>query len=336
MHSPTTTKRSAWLLLIACTCLAAPAWADDHGAHGRSAATPGGTAPSSGSSTKADVLSTEEKPEDKPWEFGATWETHRLFIQNDLAGAASNKLVNHLFLHLRWQPTRNDALEVRGYFYERFLADPGETGIRTDDTSLYYAHYADLPWDIRTRIYAVATAPTSFYSKLSSVYTTLRLGAAGHWKKDAFSFELIGYGETNIAKYREMAGGNPNVQYASGVVAELEYKLPINHPISVGLTGVLHWYWFYDITNTAASSIPYGVVQDAQFPKQPMQSSYGYQVYVRGDLPRLPHVDIDLTVAYAQGDPSIGYTSTLHDGVSHAYLFWRQTSQLYFALATRY
>jgi len=41
-------------------------------------------------------------------------------------------------------------------------------------------------------------------------------------------------------------------------------------------------------------------------------------------------------VAYAQGDPTIGYSSVLHDGVGHAYLGFYNTSEVYASLGVRY
>ena len=77
---------------------------------------------------------------DKPWEVGGIFETHRLNIQNDLNGYGNNKLTNYLHLYGRWDFSQSDAVELRGYVYERILVDPGETGLRMDDTVLHYSH----------------------------------------------------------------------------------------------------------------------------------------------------------------------------------------------------
>jgi hypothetical protein len=69
---------------------------------------------------------------------------------------------------------------------------------------------------------------------------------------------------------------------------------------------------------------------------QPVQQSYGYEFYARYELPRYKDFKVDLTLAYAQGDPTLGYTSALHDGVQHLYGFWRRSSQVYAVVDARY
>ena len=53
-------------------------------------------------------------------------------------------------------------------------------------------------------------------------------------------------------------------------------------------------------------------------------------------MPTFSGVKSDISLAYAQGDPTIGYTNFLHDGVGHAYLGYRQTSEVYASLGMRY
>jgi hypothetical protein len=79
-----------------------------------------------------------------------------------------------------------------------------------------------------------------------------------------------------------------------------------------------------------------GTVQDPQFNGQPVQQAYGGEVFLRYSPPPFARIHTDISAAYAQGDPTLGYTSILHDGVSHIYPFWRQTSEFYFTIAARY
>ncbi len=69
---------------------------------------------------------------------------------------------------------------------------------------------------------------------------------------------------------------------------------------------------------------------------QPMQQSYGGEVYIRYAFPNLMGAKTDLTVAVANGDPTLGYGSTLHDGVEHIYGAFRQTAEFYAVFGARY
>ena len=69
---------------------------------------------------------------------------------------------------------------------------------------------------------------------------------------------------------------------------------------------------------------------------QPWQQSYGGEIFVRYVMPDLSGFKSDLTVALANGDPSLGYPSVLHDGVVHPYLLYYNSAEVYFALEGRY
>ncbi len=277
---------------------------------------------------------------EKLWEVGLTVETHRLLIQNDLEGAANNKLVNFLYAYVGYHLTKQDTVEVRGYFYQRFLADPGETGLRNDDIALYYKHLLPrIPFsggELEARITGALSIPGSFSTKLMGPYTAPRLGTAADWKSGAWTLGAVGYGEAYIAKYREMAGGNPNPKWHIGGILEAEYALaPL--PLTLGISGVIHRTWYYQVGSPPPSAYGFpGAVADPQFAEQPMQGSYGYQTYVRWELPKVSGFEGDLTLAYGMGDPTLGYTASLHDGVSRQYLFWRTSSQLYAAFSVKY
>jgi hypothetical protein len=53
-------------------------------------------------------------------------------------------------------------------------------------------------------------------------------------------------------------------------------------------------------------------------------------------MPTLFGVRSDILVAYADGDPTIGSVSVLHDGVGHFYGFFRDSSELYAAISASY
>ena len=336
-------RRGLGLLACVSMLVAAPAFA---AAHDKGSA-PSGGAPSGpgGSSTNArgDTVDDENERDvaEKPWEVGGVFETHRLFIQNDLEGNGNNKLVNYLHLFARWDFTKFDAIEIRGYLFERILVDPGETGLRLDDTVLHYSHrFKFMPEDWGFRAYANVTAPTSFYSSLMSLYTAPRIGAEVSFKHGPWAAAFVLYGETFITKYRQMEGGNPNPWLHGAIYLDASYRLPlfasINEPFTVGAMFTVHRTWLRSAGGGGAQPDALGVVADAQYDGQPVQGSYGGQVYLRYELPRWNGLRSDVTFAAAQGDPTLGYTSDLHDGISHTYLFWRQSSQLFLALAARY
>ncbi len=337
MRSPTTTKRTAWAFALVAVAAAwaemRPASADEQPAAVGADVTPVTAPPATATPVVAAAAPTLAK---KPWEVGAALESHGLLVRNDLQGAANNKFMNFLYLYGRYEPTAHDAIELRTYLYERFLADPGETGVRSDDTSLYFAHYFDETHGVKTRVFAALTAPTSFTAQKMSLYTAPRLGGAASWSRHGFRAEIIGLGEAFWVKYGQMVGGNPNPKTHLMAMINLEAKLG-TLPLAVGVTGVTHRFWYYQAGAPPVSSEPFnGAVSDPQFANQPMQGSYGFQTFLRWELPDMDGISSDLTAAYAQGDSTLGYTSSLHDGITHSYLFWRTSSQFYGALSAKF
>ncbi len=330
---------------VACVGLltSAYAYAGGHDKGGASAS--GAPAGPGGGSTnvRGDTVDDENERNvaDKPWEVGGIFETHRLFIQNDLQGYGNNKLLNYLHLFARWDFSKHDAIELRGYLFERLLVDPGETGFRLEDTVLHYSHrWKGLPEDWGIRTYANITAPTSFYSQLMSLYTSPRIGIEGSYRHGPWSVALLGYAETFITKYRQMEGGNPNPWLHLGSYLDVSYRLPLleslSEPLTVGAMVTVHRTWLRDAGGGGAQPSALGVSIDPQYDGQPVQGTYGGEVYVRYRLPNWSGLHSDVTVAAAQGDPTLGYTSSLHDGIAHTYLFWRQSSQVFLALSARY
>ena len=354
MRTLSTTRATRLSLVVcACVCLLTSAYAyaagHDKGSNstGSGAASgPGGTGSGgtegSGASSYGDAAETVERDvTDKPWEIGGVIETHRLFIQNDLEGYANNKYVNYLHLFARWDFSKWDAVELRGYLLERFLVDPGETGLRLDDTVLHYSHrFSGMPQDWGVRVYANITAPTSFYSQLMSLITSPRVGAEGSFHHGPFAASLVIYGETYITQYRQMAGGNPNPWFHGAFYLDASYRLPLlsslSEPLTFGAMVTVHRTWLRDAAGGGTQPGALGAVADGTYDGQPVQGSYGGQVYLRYRLPTLSGLHSDITGAVAQGDPTLGYTSDLHDGVAYTYLFWRQSSQVFFALSARY
>jgi hypothetical protein len=68
-----------------------------------------------------------------------------------------------------------------------------------------------------------------------------------------------------------------------------------------------------------------------------MSQSYGGELFARWEFPSYQGLASDLTLSYGEGDPTLGYTSVLHDGVRNPYFgFNRHVSEVYLALSARY
>jgi hypothetical protein len=308
---------------------------------------------------EADIVSADtSKP--KKWEVAGSFETHRLVRSDDLAGgepvtpavaepgsgAADNKFMNAYSASIKYDITSKDRISVRAYMYQRFLADQGENGFRFDDMLVNYTRLVPLPQKFRLQAGFSATIPTSYDSQLSGLITSLRGSISlDRWFKD-LDITIRGSEEVYIQRYDSYAGSGgatPNPLNRIAAVFDAEYHMPFHPPLSVGLSLYTAWTWYYNIdtgnlngSGVNTSEAMNGVVQDNQFPNQPIQQSYGGEVFVRYELPTFTGVKSDISIAYAQGDPTIGYTSVLHDGVGHAYLGYRQTSEVYASLGLRY
>jgi hypothetical protein len=126
--------------------------------------------------------------------------------------------------------------------------------------------------------------------------------------------------------------------------------MPFHEPLSIGISLYTAYTWYHQINSGIGGSNAIaqngsvvnagGGTTDATYPSQPIQQTYGGEVYVRYIMPTVMGLKSDITVAYAMGDPLVGYSSVLHDGVGHAYIgptgLNREYSEVYAALALRY
>jgi hypothetical protein len=223
---------------------------------------------------------------------------------------------------------------------ERFLADPEESGWRADDPVLAYTRSIPLPAEVTLSATGSVSAPLSFYSYRSGMITAPRLsiGAERTWAEYIHTGARL-FGSYYIQQYTSPVNGTgPNPRARAGAAVDVSGDLPFHKPLSAGLTLYTGYGWYYQ-PHGAPPSNPgefQGGVPDPQYPSQPMTQSYGGTVYVKYEFPRLRGVGSDLQIAYGQGDPTLGYTSTLHDGMSHLYLFYRQTSEVFASLTVNY
>jgi hypothetical protein len=322
----------------------------------------GGNGPSSGTTTPTtdtgqtvDVTETSQrranpdvadtKPEQtKPWEVGATFETHRLLYQDDLESSAVNKVFNVYFFSARYDLTDNDRITAGWGVTQAFLADDGESGFRGTDITLAYTHTFRLPERVLLSVSPSTTIPISYYSQLASTITAPSLTAAlsRRFGDLTLSFRVTGgafidkYAQSGSCNAPDCAGGQENPKWHLGGSLSAEYSIPFHRPLSIGAALSDSYVWFYGGTGQPVSSAGMGAVQDSQFPNQPMLQSYGGEIFARYMLPTLAGFKTDISVALAQGDPSLGYPSVLHDGIVHPYLLFRQTEEIYAAFSVRY
>jgi hypothetical protein len=274
----------------------------------------------------------------KPWEVGASWETHRMIRQDDLEGFGAQKVFNVFGLYARYDLTEHDRIGVRDFFQQEFIADQGETGLRSGDVTVTYTRTVPLPRQFTFSATGALSAPTSFESQKSSLITAptvilqldKRIG-----KYVGLSARAVG--GVFLSKYAEAEGGQPNAKWRLSGTLEAEVTMPFHEPLSVGADIATGYVWLYNVQSGAPGVVGNGVTQDSQFPNgQPIQQSYGGELFVRYLLPNLAGIKSDISLALADGDPSLGYNSVLHDGVSQYYLFFRQTAEVYGTINLRY
>jgi hypothetical protein len=306
----------------------------------------------------------------KPWEVGVVFTTHRLIEPGDqYAGSpdfsASNlnadpsalgsngveNAVNDYQIYMRYDITKNDRVGVKAFLYEYFLADQGENGVRFDDMLLSYTHTFKLPAKFRLQTGLGVTLPTSYASQLEGLITSIgpRVDIDRRFGPMSLSFGV--HDTAYIEKYDSFAGSGgyaPTSLDTLSFVAEAEFHMPFHEPLSVGLDAFVGYLWFNNIQSglTCTDGVcsgsgnstknSGGIVSDGEFPNEPIQQEYGWEAYVRYLLPDLFGFKSDLTFAYSFGDPTIGYSSLLQDGVGHLFLGYAHNSELYLSMAVRY
>jgi hypothetical protein len=310
-----------------------------------------------GQSTQSPDVATG-RIQEKPWEASATFETHRLFRQDyNLEGAGAVKVFNVLFAVARYNVTDKDSLLLSGGGYQYFLADSGEPGFRASDLSLAYTRTVVLPQNFRLRATGALTAPISFDSRLAGNITTPSLSVALARKFGDLAVEARISGRYYWDQTKEASpqgssssdpGGQPNVMYTAGGAISAEYNMPFYRPLSAGAALTDLYVWYYNVggcvppasglssaTGGAATNSCQTTTNSAT-DNQPMQQSYGGEVFVRYAMPDIGGFKSDVTAVVANGDPSLGFPSVIHDGVVHPYFFYWNTAEFYVALSGRY
>src|ERR1700734_891924 len=186
-----------------------PETSTESGASGTAEATAGvdtSLQPFGGSSTSNPDVAGNKKVEEKPWEVGATFESHRLLFQDfNSEGTAPFKVFNVLFAVAKYSFTSYDTVLISGGGYQYFVADSGESGFRAADITLAYTRLVLLPAKVRLRATASATIPISFDSQLASNITTPALTVGVSRKFGDLALEARVSGRYFIDRYTSQA-----------------------------------------------------------------------------------------------------------------------------------
>jgi hypothetical protein len=313
-----------------------------------------------GKSTQNPDVSGSQRVEEKPWEIGATFETHRLLRQDyNLEGAGATKVFNVLFAVAKYAFTDYDTVLLSGGGYQYFLADSGESGFRASDLSLAYTRLFLLPAKFKLRATVGATVPISFDSQLASNITSpsaslsisrkfgdlaVEARISGRYFWDRYTSQNA-IGAANSGD--ESGSGSPNVKLVAGAAVSAEYNMPFYRPLSAGVALTDSYAWYYNVgqcpadsglgqaMGTGSSGCP-GATTNTVTDNLPWQQSYGGEVFVRYVMPDLSGFKSDITVVLANGDPSLGYPSVLNSGIVHPYLLYYNSAEVYAALSGRY
>jgi hypothetical protein len=277
------------------------------------------------------------KSEEKPWEVDVTFETHRMIRQDDLEGAGANKVFNDLGIYGSYNLSDNDRIGIHEFFTENFIADEGESGIRADDITATYTRIQRLPKDFSFSALFALSAPTSLVSQKQGLITAPSLALTLSKRIGRYvSVSARGGGAFFIVRYRETEGGNANPELSLRFGLDAEVVMPFYERVSIGASASTAWLWQYNVASGDPNVVANGVVQDPTFSTQPVQQSYGGELYARYELPNLAGVKSDFLISLAQGDPELGFAQELHGGIGYTYLFFRTDAEVYAAFTARY
>lgn len=298
------------------------------------------------SGTNPDTTAHKQEQE-KPWEISGSFETHHLVEQGYLASAAL-KTFNVYALSGRYLITSNDIVSIGGGAQQLLQADNGETGFRLFDIGLNYTHRFELPEKFNLAVNGGFTLPISYGAQIESEITSFHVGGTLSRKfGDLFvAFNLGGgyiwdkYTSANaIGAYDNAAtsgSGATNTKYTLGGAITAEYSMPFHHPWSVGAVLADSYRWLYNVGQCPADTQCFGATTYPNIDNQPPQQNYGGEIFTRYILPDLQGIKSDITLSLANGDPSLGYPSVIHDGVVHPYFFYYNSTEVYLSLAGRY
>jgi len=259
------------------------------------------------------ILPTHRR-EPRWWQVEGLHELHLNLVSDDRSG---NDWTANLYLRGELHPTAVDELALRMDLEQRFVADPGESGLWLGDLRLYYARSFRIPvpcFPIPGKAVGYVTLPTSRISQARGYVTkpTAILTLAPTWKRFTLSHSVLF--QYAFAKWATSSTGDPNTQLTLGYSFQLFYEVFPWFSPSVA------WeqYWNRDYRTRELQS-------------QPLQSEYYFEMALNFSLPMPEHApSVDLSLAYAQG------ADVLEDGVTRLYFAKRDQTELYLAVNVTY
>jgi len=243
------------------------------------------------------------------------YELHFNLISDDYS---ANDWLSYYMLRGNVDVTKNNQLSLRMDLEQRFIADPGESGLWFGDIRLYYSRKFLLPipkFPIPGKVSFYLTAPTSRQSIRRSYITMPTVVLALAPSLGPVTLVANGYFRYCFAKYAESdERGTPNTQLMAGLMFQLIY-IPVDW-FAPSVAWVSNW------------SRPYSTRENEI---QAWQQTYYWEVALNFTLPMPEKApSIDLTLAYAQG------SNVLEDGVYRLYFAKRDQSELYFGINMMY
>jgi hypothetical protein len=272
----------------------------------------------------------------KWWQLDAVWETHVMLLpyQLDHEGAGSAKLLNFGYLAARANVTKNNRLSARMGMSVYAITDQGESGVRASDLSVTYTRLQKLGAGFELRPSVSVLAPTGYHSwHDSGLYLGATAGLGGLYSYKILSVEARVFGSYYFQHYRTELGGNPNPIGSAGGSLAVNVEMPFWRMMSIGGAFYDEYEWLYMPQDPTRAT-----TADATYSSQPWAQMYGVEGFVDMRFPYLKHVVLDLHLAYAVGDPQLGYMSVLYDGASRIFGYGpvRLGSSVYGALAARF
>lgn len=146
-----------------------------------------------------------------------------------------------------------------------------------------------------------------------------------------------------ISTHRQATGGG-TIPYAStGIGLDVNYSMPFHPPLQVGASVQTYYYFNHETEHANDPTLqsqfkntPIQPTRDPQFESQPVSQTYGGEVYVGYQLPKLLKASSNIQLSLAQGDTTLGYAGVIHDGRSNVYWMFRRSAQVYLALQVQY
>jgi hypothetical protein len=292
----------------------------------------------------------------KSWQIRGSIEYHHLINASYTNGFAtagapeeSNALNQNLLYYLLaayWEPTPKDRIWAEGGFYTRAgsIKDSGESVVGgpnaggLDDALIAYTRTVPLPLKITLRITPRVDIGLSYESRvLEGLIAAPRLGVSLERDFGPINVFVETHGYWYGQQYAEYAGGNPTLEWSLHGLVEVIATMPFHKQLSLGVLATASAAWYHNATDGGSGPLSTVVMNGAESgPSQPIQNTYGGELYVRYMLPTFHSLASDIVVAYADGDPFIGYNQFLHDGVGRFDPFYRSVSEFYTALTARY